>query len=270
MGTLKKLTEKLIGTRTPARKRAVILIDYEYWHISLSTKWGVVPNIKGFFEKMSETYDIVEANVYGDFSNPAFEPRLPRIRAYATAINTGRGDMGVKKDFTDFIVLDALYQKAISPHIGFDVAVLLTGDGHFAPAVNTLRKLGVDVVVHGVKGTFSRQLKDAATAWTETPEGDEYLDYAAKKLVKSIRHMADKWPNFVFYYDKTIAHVAKRSGYNPQIIRMAMERLVRDGLVTRHSYHEIRVCWDACVSAGLVFSAPRTDDGLPHMRAAND
>lgn len=44
----------------------------------------------------------------------------------------------------------------------FDVTILLAGDADFVPLVYEVRRLGVTVVVGGVRATTSRELQDAA------------------------------------------------------------------------------------------------------------
>lgn len=68
-----------------------------------------------------------------------------------------------KKDFTDFIMLDKIYQTAYSDK-DIDTYIIFTGDSHFTSVVlflkNVCRK---KVVVYGVKNAFSGQLMTAAS-----------------------------------------------------------------------------------------------------------
>jgi uncharacterized LabA/DUF88 family protein len=59
-------------------------------------------------------------------------------------------------------VLLAVDMLSASFHHLFDVAVLVAGDADFVPLVREVRRLGVAVVVAGIKGTTARELRTAA------------------------------------------------------------------------------------------------------------
>ena len=62
------------------------------------------------------------------------------------------------KDFTDFIILDAIYRDAAKKDSP-DVFVIFTGDAHFNLAIKYLRELKKKVIIYGVKRSLSNKLK---------------------------------------------------------------------------------------------------------------
>lgn len=111
---------------------------------------------------------------------------MHKIRAYTNDIvETKNGGGYFKKDFTDFIMLDKIYQTAYSDK-NIDTYIIFTGDSHFTSVVlflkNVCRK---KVVVYGVKNAFSGQLMTAASK-SRVIEPDE-LSPLCRAIVENVR-----------------------------------------------------------------------------------
>lgn len=177
--------EKLAALPKP--KRAVAFVDYEHWYISLSRNFGIKPNIGLWFDDIKKYASLTEAIFFADFSHQSLADEIRRIRLFSNKIvDTRSGAFGSKKDFTDFIILDQIYQKALASE-DIDVFVLLTGDGHFSSVVSFLKNIySKEVGVYGVKNSFSRQLRETASWSVELPFAEEIAERYNKLILDSI------------------------------------------------------------------------------------
>ncbi|MBR5858339.1 MAG: NYN domain-containing protein, partial [Clostridia bacterium] len=149
--------------------KAVAFVDYEHWYISLKNNYGLAPNIKGWFEELNTRYNLIEVNFFADFSHKSLADEIGRIRLFSNKIIDTRSPNGVKKDFTDFIILDNMYQKALSSD-DIDVFILFSGDGHFSSVTSFLKNFyHKQVVIYGVNGSFSKQLRETANSFYTLP-----------------------------------------------------------------------------------------------------
>ncbi|NLB16165.1 MAG: NYN domain-containing protein [Clostridiales bacterium] len=152
------------------KPRAVAFVDYEHWYIALDNQYGIRPDIKGWRDELSQKYDLSEIIIFADFSNPSLRAEISRIREVTNIIiETQNSSPTYTKDFTDFIMLDHIYQKTVSsPDI--DVYIIFTGDGHFSSAVSfIMNRLNKPVVIYGVRNSLSNQLRNTASEVYEIP-----------------------------------------------------------------------------------------------------
>lgn len=149
-------------------------VDYESWYVSMNVNYGMRPDIKGWYESLAKRVNLTEVVFFADFSHKSLASEIQRIRPFSNKIIDTRNPAGVQKDFTDFIILDNIYQKAMMSE-GIDVFILFSGDGHFSSVVSFLKNIcGKEVGVYGINGSFSRQLKETAS-WSETLPSEEEL-----------------------------------------------------------------------------------------------
>ena len=122
----------------PSLPRAVAFVDYESWYVSLKTTYAISPDISGWFAELNQQYQLVEVTFFADFSRKCYADELRRIRPYTNKIIDTRSPNGVEKDYTDFILLDNLYQKALSA-TDIQTFILFSGDetDTMAPDVST-------------------------------------------------------------------------------------------------------------------------------------
>ena len=201
-----------------------MFVDYEHWYISLDKNYHVKPDIGAFTNEIKKSYHICSYTFFGDFSNPSLQNEMHKIRGYTNDIvETKNGGGYFKKDFTDFIMLDRIYQTAYTDK-DIDTYIIFTGDGHFSSAVlflkNVCRK---EVLVYGVKNAFSSQLKTAASSVREIEP--DALAPLCRLLVESIHTLEkenkDARPTFM----KTIDAVASKNDVDKAVLRQAMEQL---------------------------------------------
>ncbi len=142
--------------------KAVAFVDYEHWFISLKTNYGLKPNIKAWFEDLNSKFNLLEVNFFADFSHKSLADEIGRIRLFSNKIIDTRSPNGVQKDFTDFIILDNMYQKALSSE-EIEVFILFSGDGHFSSVTSFLKNFyHKQVIVYAINGCFSKQLRETA------------------------------------------------------------------------------------------------------------
>lgn len=211
-------------------------------------------------QELNNKYDVIEITFFGDFSSPGLQGEINKIRGFTNKIvETKNGNANYKKDFTDFIILDHIYQSAML-HKEADVFIIFTGDGHFSSAAlflkNTCKK---EVGVYGIKSGFSRQLKQAATWCVELPcESDELLPYE-RLIMQSLYQLEEKsvrriYPSFI----KTIEAVEKGTGAPADILKTALEHLIEQKYINqeikRISYKQVKVLvpdWEKSEKDGL-------------------
>lgn len=152
-----------------ALPKAAAFVDYEHWYISLKNNYGLQPNIKSWFEDLNSKFNLVEVNFFADFSHKSLADEIGRIRLFSNKIIDTRSPNGVQKDFTDFIILDNMYQKALSSD-DIEVFILFSGDGHFSSVTSFLKNFyHKQVVIYGVNGSFSKQLRETANTFYTLP-----------------------------------------------------------------------------------------------------
>ena len=92
--------------------RCIAVVDFEHWYISLERQYSMKPDIKAWKDGLEKDYNIEEIAFFGDFSNQGLRGELDKIRnATSMIIDTQNNSEYYKKDFTDFIMLDYIYQK---------------------------------------------------------------------------------------------------------------------------------------------------------------
>ncbi len=231
LGLFKKDTAKNTSDNTPSRLKAVAFVDYEHWYISLKTNYGLKPNIKAWFEDLNTKYDLLEVNFFADFSHKSLADEIGRIRLFSNKIIDTRSPNGVQKDYTDFIILDNMYQKALSSD-DIDVFILFSGDGHFSSATSFLKNFyHKQVVVYAINGCFSKQLRETATISHILPSEQDisksYYGYIFDYLKNS--------PNPT--YNEAIATAVKKAkgSANKQQIAKAMKTLSENDVISERT-----------------------------------
>ncbi len=143
---------------------AVAFVDYEHWYISYDRMYRERPDIRAWRNALSEKFDMGDIIFFGDFSNQSLRADIPRIREITSyIIETQNGSSHIEKDFTDFIMLDQIYQKAVTDD-NVDTFIIFSGDGHFSSVTSfIINRVGKEVGVYAVKGALSSQLRNSAT-----------------------------------------------------------------------------------------------------------
>lgn len=249
-------------TEKNAKPRAVAFVDYEHWFISLDKLYHVKPDIKRWRDDLAAKYELKDLIFFADFSNPSIRPEISRIREVSNyIIETQNTSSNFKKDFTDFIMLDHIYQKAMTS-ADIDVFILFTGDGHFNSVTNFLiSQLGKTVGVYGVREAMSNQLRNTASFTITVPsEDDEALEYY-RMILRNMKFLQNNtgarrsFPSFM----PTVENVARINNVPQSAIAEALRKLIENGYINQvqeraygaRNIKVLRVDWDKCRSDGV-------------------
>lgn len=220
----------LFGIRKTEKKgkkpKAAAFVDFEHWAISLHKNYAMKPDIRTWYKELTQNYDLVDVYFFGDFSNPYMRAEITKIREITTGIiDTQNTSAHHKKDFTDFIMLDHIYQRSFQDDL--DAFILFTGDGHFSSVVSYLaNKRRKTVEVFGILGAISGTLKNTATKTTALPSKEAIEISRQRLLLRTLKKMYEQQNNPRPTYLKTIQAVAEENGVDKDAIQKAMDVLM--------------------------------------------
>ena len=241
------------------RKKTMAFVDYEYWFYSCKTRHHTKPELTAWRDELKERYYIDEIMVFGDFTEPEIKTELTRLREItSTIIETGNTYQNRKKDMTDFVMLDYIYQCAATRR---DIKryIIFTGDGHFQSVVRYLvQKKGCEVIVYGIRDTFSRQLRDSATLTVELPCDDPLVSYY-RMIVRNIAYVKTD-PSKIPSFNGTVTAVAMANGVPKDRVRTALINMMNKGYIIQRDYivepgKKIKILdadWEFLASNGLL------------------
>ncbi len=225
----------MLGSTGKKLPKAIAVVDFEHWYIALERGYAIKPDIKAWSEEIRSAYDVEEIAFFGDFSNYGLRGELDKIRGIsAMVINTQNSSENYEKDFTDFIMLDYIYQKAMTSK-KTDTFIIFTGDGHFSSVVrfiiNVCRK---KVGIYGVKNAISYQLKDSASWYREIPtDATAFMTYY-KMIANHMSYLVVHRESGESTTPKKIVEAtAKKNNVRPKPLHIALERMVKEGYLTQ-------------------------------------
>jgi uncharacterized LabA/DUF88 family protein len=214
------------------------------------------PDVRAFRDELSNDYDIQDIIFFADFSNYSIRAELPKIREITNhIIETQNTSSAHKKDFTDFIMLDHIYQLAISSP-STEAFILFSGDGHFSSVVNYLRsKLGKEVGVCAVRGGLSTQLKNTASWSRLYPENNDPMLEGYKMILSSLKNLSENkqkksYPTFRGTVDSVARYNRKRTSVITKLLRELMNKgcitQVQTTLDDGKKIKTLKVDWQKC------------------------
>ena len=212
--------------KPPTKSDAMVFVDYEHWFYSYKNLFNMKPNFAEWLEEIQKEYQIQSVLVFGDFTEREIGYEVAKIEAVGGKVIHSIGSKdGVDKDFTDFIMLDYMYQAAVvedSP----EVVILFTGDGHFDSVIKYMReKLHKKVFVYGVKRAFSGKLKSASSSYVEMPRNIQQQQYYYQLILESLNHIGSKPDKYPTYW-KTVRYVSEYNGVSEDRIQTALDELL--------------------------------------------
>ena len=215
---------------------AVAFVDYEHWYISLNNNYGIRPNIKSWFEDLQKRVNVKEVMFFADFSHKSFSDEIGRIRPFTNKIIDTRSPLGGnKKDFTDFILLDNIYQKALMTE-DTKAFILFSGDGHFSSVTSFLKNIyGKEVGIYAIKGCFSRQLQETSTWYVSLPEESDVYGLYYQKILEYLKDEENKKSRELPTFAKTAEEIAKDRRLDKRKALTALDNLAGDGIISKRS-----------------------------------
>ncbi len=240
-------------------KKAIAFVDYEYWFYSYQNQFRLKTDPLAWRSELEKEFDLKDVMIFGDFSNPKLSAELPKLRTVTnTIVETGNSDIHRKKDMTDFVMLDYIYQVAThQKDIG--TFIIFTGDGHFQSVVKYLvQQLKKNVVVYGVKDTFSNQLRAVASRAVQIPAEDAILKNYFSMIISNLAYVADK-PKIVPTFMGTVEAVAKKNNVPEDGVKAALAKMVDEGYIyqrmERISFNkQVKIVvpdWDKLIREGI-------------------
>lgn len=178
---------------------AAVFVDYEHWYYGYNNIFSMKPNVQEWYDELTEEYNVKKLMFFGDFNGSAIEKELPKLEKITKkVVHTASTKDGVDKDFTDFIILDAIYREAAKKDSP-DVFVIFTGDAHFNLAIKYLRELKKKVIIYGVKRSLSNKLKSSANSYVEMPRTNQEQHYYYDAILKSLYILKKrrKWQHII-------------------------------------------------------------------------
>ena len=168
------------------KKKAIAFVDYEYWFYSCKERFNLYPNLQRWKDEIAKRFELKDIMVFGDFSHENIAGDLHKVRSITnTVIETSNTFMRKKKDMTDFIMLDYIYQT-IEQQKGIDTYILFTGDGHFQTVVKCLKEKKKSVIVCGIEDSFSKQLQSVIVCGIEDSFSKQLRDTASEVIMVDI------------------------------------------------------------------------------------
>lgn len=238
-------------------KKAIAFIDYEYCFYSYMDTHKIKPCPVIWKKKMEEKYELSDIMVFGDFTQKEISEELRKLRSITnTIIETSNVFLERKKDMTDFIMLDYIYQS-VESRKDVDTYILFTGDGHFQSVVKYLRQKKKTVIVCGIRETMSNQLRSVASEIADLPiEEERYVNYY--KLIASNMNYVEQFPKIVPTFMRTVENVARKNNLPEELVADVLRRMIQKGYITkkvkRMSNGDVRyleACWDKMIEDGI-------------------
>lgn len=246
--------------RSEQKKKAICFVDFDHWCISMLQKYGTKPDVRLWYNEICREYDLRGLFFFGDFSNPQLRSMLAELRGITNMIiETQNSDEHSEKDFTDFIMLDHIYRNANER--GIDVFIIFSGDGHFSSVTSYLKNsCGKEVVVYGIKDSFSGQLKNCATKTVEMPCGEELKSCILRVVCRQLGRIYSSNKNANPTFLATASAVAAAVGSDTESVSEVMNQMIADGYlyqVRKYAGHGrnikvIRLDTDRLTAAGLL------------------
>ena len=215
------------------KKKAIAFVDYEYWFYSYRTRFGITPDPVSWLEDIKSLYDVKEVMVFGDFSNPALQDEVGKIRCVTNhIIETGNTYHHKKKDMTDFVMLDYIY-RAADENRSIRTYLIFTGDGHFQSVVKYLtEKKKKKVVLCGIRDSMSRQLQTVATDLMLYPKEEvQYWEYA-KMIISNMAYVSDK-DTIIPTFWGTVEAVSRYNRVPQDAVVDTLKKMLDDGHLIR-------------------------------------
>ncbi len=246
------------GSRKPT---AMAFVDYEYWFYTYKNLLNLEPNTMSWRQELDDNYNVLDILVFAEFSNNKYlnNQITPLRNITNTIIETYQQTGTRKKDMTDFIMLDYIYQTAVTRK-DVDVFILFTGDGHFHSVVKYLiHTLKKKVVVYAIKGSLSTQLKAVASEVRIPPDEDTTFKQYAPYIVEDLAY-ASKSSKIIPTFNSTIKAVLRNhKEASEESVRYTLQKMLDDGLVVQRLQrvefnHQVKVLfaeWDKLHAIGL-------------------
>ncbi|MDR0324698.1 MAG: NYN domain-containing protein [Oscillospiraceae bacterium] len=208
-----------------------VFIDYESLFFNFYNNSHGKPDLKEIVGDLKTMGKIMSIKVFGDFTKPELTHERNRVRTITNfIIDCGNESTLIKKDFTDFIMLDHIYQEAFQNQMATQF-ILITGDGHFSSVATFLKTyMDKEVGVYCTRPNLSRHLRDCVS-WARAIEiyDDDKQEYI-RKIASSLRRTEQNGKIATFM--KTCEHIAQYDNVDFDNCKSIMRELISDGYIS--------------------------------------
>lgn len=217
---------KIVFNLFSSKNSAAVFVDYEHWYYGYNNIFSMKPNVEEWYSELKEEYSVKDIIFFGDFHGSSIEKELPRLKKITkNIVHTASTKDGVDKDFTDFIILDAIYREAAKKNSP-NIFIIFTGDAHFDLAIKYLRELKKKVIIYGVKHSLSNKIKASANSYVEMPRVNQEKQYYYDAILQSLFILKKR--RKMATYSKTIENVSNHSGISRERIQNALDDLMNN------------------------------------------
>ena len=261
-----------------SKPTAAVFVDFEHWCYSLNSLYGLKPRIEEFYNEISEDYYVKRILFFGDFTEPRMASNIDAIRMITNnIIETQNPSPRLQKDYTDFIMLDYIYQDVDDyPHT--DAYVIFSGDGHFSSVAAYLKnKKRKKVIIYGVVDATSQKLKKIADEFHLLPmEGAEKRAYY-RMIMDDLDYVASQNRDVYATFKTTVQAVAEKNTVPEDKVTAALQELINIGVIRQEmvkigfqkQIRVLRVNWDYAIEKGFWDPANARPMSQPGARASH-
>ncbi|MBR4435212.1 MAG: NYN domain-containing protein [Clostridia bacterium] len=207
-------------------KKAIAFVDYEYWFYSYMNKYSMRPDPSAWRQELEKQFKLIDIMIFADFNSPNIGEELAGLRSITnTIIETGTATQVRKKDMTDFVMLDYIYQS-VGDRSDVGTYIIFTGDGHFQSVIKYLsQKCGKNVVVYGVESTFSKRLQAVSSNTVLLPGKEELDGFYSKMIIKHFARLNNKRNIIPTFWD-TVEAVSKYNNVSRDAVKSSLLKLI--------------------------------------------
>ena len=242
--------------------KTIAFVDFEHWYISLKEIHDRQPNIQTWFDDLRTRGHLLDVIFFGVFSDSSgIRDELNHIRRFTNhVVETTNIGSHAKASFTDFIMLDNIYQKIISsPEI--EQIVLFTGDSDFCSVASYLRNFcGKTVGLYGIDNAISSQLEAISNWCIRLPFSNEPFQECRTAILKNLRYAEShtKSPTF----RATVRMVSEHYNLPEDAVEAELKLMLEEGILytlperSRRNYtvmlNVLHVKWEKVDEQGLL------------------
>ncbi len=207
----------------------MVFVDYEAWRYGLLNDYETNTDLMGWFADVKKKGRIEDIFIFGDLTTANMQDEIFKLRSITNNIIDCRKTKNLK-DFTDFIMLDHIYQKLIkNPHI--KQFIIFSGDSHFQSAIVFLKNFqDKQVGVYAIKGTLSEQLKNSASWYVEISPPDITKQRYIELLIRNLK-WAESKEGLIPSFGKTVSSVSSARGIEPSELEPVLIELIDQGYI---------------------------------------
>lgn len=240
------------------KSEALVFVDYEYWFYTMRNLLHIAPDAAAWLAEITEKYTCRRILFCADFSSPGLFGEKEKLEKLSVdVVDTAENSTYRKKDMTDFVLLDEIYQS-IDREKRVKNYILFTGDGHFQSVARYLKeKKKKNVILYGILNSVSRRLQEAASSYVLLPGMNVQEACYRRMVVENFAYIADKdhiLPTFM----GTAEAIARRNAVPSEEVQRVMRAMLDEGLIERRDHYVefrrtikiIAPVWDKLIAEG--------------------